>query len=246
MQLLLHRGRPWITAAFVLFGQARYEQHICELQQQLEAARAAAEPEGRRAQPQTSEEELQRLQAAHQQRERALQDQVQALQQQLKHKVGGVIPSFSAHVHTRQLMLRLQARSSPGPRQQQADAAFGVRIERLNKELGAKTRTIQELSRSLERLQKERRSAPPASSRQPQAENRRTESRPPPGAATPPSCSPAAEESFPAAGCQKTYRPTVFTGTSAAEGSAPHTGPLKLCSPLQTATSQTSCRRTKL
>lgn len=113
----------------------------------------------------------------------------------------------------------MQARSSPGPRQQQAHAAFGVRIERLNKELSAKTRTIQELSRSLERLQRER-SAPPASSRQPRAENRRTESRPPPGAATPPSCSPAAEESFPAAGCQKTYRPTLFTGRSA-EGAAP-------------------------
>lgn len=97
---LRHRGRPWITAAFVLFGQARYEQHVCELQQQLEAA---AEAEGRRAQPQASEEELQRLKAAHQQRERALQDQLQALRQQLQHKVGGPIPSFSAHVHTRQL-----------------------------------------------------------------------------------------------------------------------------------------------
>lgn len=115
------------------------------------------------------------MKAGHQEREQALQHVIEALQQQLKHKVGSLILWPSAHVHTRKLMFGLQARSSPGPRQQQADAALRVRIERLNKELSAKTRTIQELSRSVERLQKEKRSAPTVCSRQP-------ETRQPPGA----------------------------------------------------------------
>lgn len=115
----------------------------------------------------------------------------------------------------------LQTRSGPGARrQQQAAAASTVRIERLNRELSAKTRTIQELSGSVEQLQ-DRRCRPSSSTH-------RTKTRPPatppgaaeppggaappavttpPRAATPPSCSPAAGESF----------PTVFTGRSAAE-----------------------------
>lgn len=186
--------------------QARYEQHVCELQQRLEAADGAAGLDGRQA----FEGELQRLRAGHQERERALQQAVEALQQQLKHKVGRGIAWSSALRHPRELTARLQAHASPGPRQQQAEAAFGVRIERLNKELSAKSRTIQKLSRSVERLRKDKRSPPPASSRQPQGDDQRTETRQPP----------AAEETFPAAGCQKTYRPTVFTGRSA-EGFCP-------------------------
>lgn len=74
---------------FVLFGKARYEQHICELQQQLEAASAAAALHPAGAQ-------LQGLEAAQQEPEQALQDQIQALQQQLPHKVGSPLPSASA------------------------------------------------------------------------------------------------------------------------------------------------------
>lgn len=88
-ELLLQSGRPWIPAAFMLCGQARYEQHIWELQQRLEAADVSAEQDGPRAQLQSAEEELQRVKAGHQQRERALQDVIEALQQQLKPKVGG-------------------------------------------------------------------------------------------------------------------------------------------------------------
>ncbi|KAJ8005420.1 hypothetical protein DPEC_G00146470 [Dallia pectoralis] len=47
---------------------------------------------------------------------------------------------------------------SPSRHQRQAETALGVRIERLNQELTAKTRTIQELSRTVERLQRDQRS----------------------------------------------------------------------------------------
>lgn len=232
-RLLLRSERPWMKAAFVLFGQTRYEQHICELQQRLEAANVAAELDGHSAQRHPIQEELQRVKAGHQERERALQDEIEALQQQqLKHKVGILIPGIAAHVHSRKLMFHLQTRWSPGPRQQQAEAAFGRRLERLNKELSAKTRTIQELSRSVERLQKEKRSTPAAFSRQPEAEKHKTERQQPPAAAVPPSCSPAAEESFPAAAYQKTYRPTVFTGPAAAQGSSQADRPSSSSAPL--------------
>lgn len=94
----------------------------------------------------------------------------------------------------------LQTRSGPGARQQQQDDTASK--SRTIQELSAKTRTIQELSGSVEQLQDRKRC--------PSSSNHRTKTRPPatpPRAATPPSCSPAAGESFPA----------VFTGRSAAQ-----------------------------
>lgn len=97
--------------------------------------------------------------------------------------------------------LPLQAQPSPGRQQRQAEAAFGVRIERLNQELSAKTRTIQELSRTVERLQKEKTSV--LSAPNPRRETRTTQAKRQPG---------GGEETFPAPHCEKTYQPTVFTG----------------------------------
>ncbi|XP_027132987.1 centrosomal protein of 162 kDa isoform X1 [Larimichthys crocea] len=176
----------------------RYEQQISELEQQLEASNSAAGTKPWASQVQTLEEELQRVKAAHQEKELSLQEQIESLQHQLKHK----------------------AYPSPGRHQRQAEEAFGVRIERLNQELSAKTRSIQELSRTVERLQRERRSM--LSVPNPRPETRSTESKRQPGPAKPP-CSAAAaetcagEETFPAAHYEKTYQPTVFTGSHISE-----------------------------
>uniref|UniRef100_A0A667ZTQ9 Centrosomal protein of 162 kDa n=1 Tax=Myripristis murdjan TaxID=586833 RepID=A0A667ZTQ9_9TELE len=118
----------------------RYEQQISELEQQLvlkqqlEAGSSASHSEPRELQVQTLKEELQQVKETHQNREKSLEDQIQSLQQQLNQK----------------------AQPSPSRHQRQAETALGVRLDRLNQELATKTRTIQELSRTVDRLQKER------------------------------------------------------------------------------------------
>ncbi|XP_063735241.1 centrosomal protein of 162 kDa [Eleginops maclovinus] len=174
----------------------RYEQQISELEQQLErkqqleSAESAAGGELWRSKAGTLQVELQQVKQSHQEKEKSLQEQIEALQQQLK----------------------LKPQPSPGRRQHQAEAAFGVRIERLNKELALKTQSIQELSRTVDRLQRERRSmlsAPP-----PAAESKRP-------AAKSLSSAAAGETvggvTFPAAQYEKTYQPTVFTGSHISE-----------------------------
>uniref|UniRef100_A0A3B4YCJ0 Centrosomal protein of 162 kDa n=1 Tax=Seriola lalandi dorsalis TaxID=1841481 RepID=A0A3B4YCJ0_SERLL len=108
--------------------------------QRVEGESSAAGIKPWMSQVQTLEAELQQVKEAHQTKEKSLGEQIESLQQQLKNRP----PQ--------------QAQPSPGRHQRQAEAAFGVRIERLNHELATKTRTIQELSRTVERLQRERRS----------------------------------------------------------------------------------------
>ncbi|KAM8869148.1 centrosomal protein of 162 kDa isoform 2-T5 [Spinachia spinachia] len=181
----------------------RYEHHITELEQQLEQKQhlEALRPD----RPQMSqagpvEEEVQRVEESHQQREQCLQDQIQSLQQQLTLAVG----TGAA-----------QPQSSPGRHQRQAEAASGARIQRLNQDLASKTRTVQDLCRTVERLQKERnmKSVP-----NPQAETRPSETkRQVRSAKTLRSAGVGGEETFPAAHCEKTYQPTVFTGSHISE-----------------------------
>lgn len=248
-------GRNGVCVSF----KVHYEGHICALQQRLEAANVATELDGHRAQVQSLEEELERVRRGHQEREKSLQDVVEALQQQLKHKVSRLMPWITALVpciHTINLMLHSQARSSQAGREPHAEGAFRVRIERLNQELSAKTRTIQELSRSVDRLEKEKRNVLTVSSSQTGTEKQRAETREQPGAARKhPSGRPAAGETFPVTGYQKPYKPTIFEGTSvfhlsAAQCSFSKLPNLQLCSPLpgclQTVTFQMSCRRMKL
>ncbi|KAM6935942.1 centrosomal protein of 162 kDa isoform 1-T1 [Lycodopsis pacificus] len=172
----------------------RYEQQISELEQQLEQ-KQQLEPGTARAG--TLAEELQRVEESHQERETSLQDQIQCLQQQLKHTVGTGAS---------------QAQPSPGRHQRQAEAAFGARIERLNQDLASKTRTIQDLCRTVERLQKERRNM--MSVPNPRAETRPAETKRQPASAK---TTAGGEETFPAAVCEKTYQPTVFTGSHISE-----------------------------
>ncbi|XP_054477409.1 centrosomal protein of 162 kDa isoform X2 [Anoplopoma fimbria] len=179
----------------------RYEQQISELEQQLEQKQQldAAGPEQRISQPGTLEKELQRVKESHQEKEKCLQDQIESLQQQLKHTDG---------------IGATQAQPSPGRHQRQAEAAFGARIERLNNDLASKTRTVQELCRTVERLQKERRNL--LSVPNPRPETRSTETKRQP-AKTICSASAAGEETFPAAQYEKTYQPTVFAGSHISE-----------------------------
>uniref|UniRef100_A0A3B4YJX8 Centrosomal protein of 162 kDa n=1 Tax=Seriola lalandi dorsalis TaxID=1841481 RepID=A0A3B4YJX8_SERLL len=163
----------------------RYEQQISELEQQLEQKQrvegesSAAGIKPWMSQVQTLEAELQQVKEAHQTKEKSLGEQIESLQQQLKNRP----PQ--------------QAQPSPGRHQRQAEAAFGVRIERLNHELATKTRTIQELSRTVERLQRERRSMLSVPSSRPETY--------------------ACGEEVPAAQYEKTYQPTVFSGSHISE-----------------------------
>ncbi|XP_038129493.1 centrosomal protein of 162 kDa isoform X2 [Cyprinodon tularosa] len=161
----------------------RYEQQISELEQQL-LQRRPTEAAAPAA-------ELRREKISHQEKEESLQEQIEALQQQLRPKV----------------------QSSPGRHQRQAEAAFGARIERLNRELATKNRRIQELNRTVERLKGERRGAP-------SAPRRSAESGPCAGPTGPQQHAAGTnmeEETFPAAQNEKTYQPTVFTGSHISE-----------------------------
>uniref|UniRef100_A0A3P8TJ98 Centrosomal protein of 162 kDa n=1 Tax=Amphiprion percula TaxID=161767 RepID=A0A3P8TJ98_AMPPE len=186
----------------------RYEQQISELEQQLQQKQqdeGAGLSKPWMSKIQTLEEELQREKESSQEKENSLQNLIQSLQQQLKHKEN---PAPQ------------KTQPSPGRQQRQAEAAFGIRIERLNQEVATKTRTIQDLTRTVERLQKERRNM--LSLPNPRPEVRSTESKQQQGL-TKTLCSPtiqetcAGEETFPAAQYEKTYQPTVFTGSHISE-----------------------------
>ncbi|PWA29852.1 hypothetical protein CCH79_00020234, partial [Gambusia affinis] len=172
----------------------RYEQQICELEQQLAqrqlpvaaATVAEAGTDAWMSKCLVLEEELRQVQDRHQQKDKRLQDQIESLQQQLKHK----------------------AQPSPGRHQRQTEAALGGRIKWLNQELATKNRTIQELSRTVERLQREPRNMM-------SMPRQRSESRAQESAAAADSSTQA--ERFPAAQYEKTYQPSVFTGSQVPE-----------------------------
>ncbi|XP_023186734.1 centrosomal protein of 162 kDa isoform X4 [Xiphophorus maculatus] len=177
----------------------RYEQQICELEQQLEqrqppAAAATVVEAGSDAwisKCQGLEKELRHIKDRHQQKDKHLQDQIESLQQQLKHK----------------------AQPSPGRHQRQAEVALGGRIKWLNQELATKRRTIQELSRMVERLQREPRSMPSMPCQR--SESHSAESRAQESAAAADGSTQAGR--FPGAQYEKTYQPSVFTGSHVSE-----------------------------
>ncbi|XP_034730618.1 centrosomal protein of 162 kDa isoform X2 [Etheostoma cragini] len=197
----------------------RYEQQISELEtqleqkQQLEAAHSAAGTERPRvSQGPTPEEELQRVKESHQETEKSLQDQIESLQDQIE--------SLQEQLKHKASTGATQTQPSPGRHQRQAEAAFGARIERLNKDLASKTKTIQELCSTVERLKKEKKSMPSVPN--PRTETRSAETKRQPGSAK--TLGPAAagethggDETFPAAHYEKTYQPTVFTGSHISE-----------------------------
>lgn len=89
------------------------------------------------------QEEVRKLKEAQQERESSLQAEVASLQEQLQ-KLQGAQQQRSPGAYTQR-------------HQRQAEEAQSARVERLTSELAAKSRSLQELTRTLERLQRERR-----------------------------------------------------------------------------------------
>lgn len=87
-----------------------------------------------------TEDEKEELKELHQSEINTLKAQVATLKEQLQHANSSAEPG------------------KPSRHQKQAEAAHVTRIERLNQELATKSRTIQELKRTVERLQRERKS----------------------------------------------------------------------------------------
>ncbi|KAL7887005.1 hypothetical protein AOLI_G00047260 [Acnodon oligacanthus] len=124
----------------------QYEQQISELEQRLaersqEHQDGLSQESGTQAEP--LQEELGKLKEAHQCQVNALKAEVASLQERVRQ----AYPSAEAEKPSR----------SPSRHQRQAEAAQSARIERLTQELSTKSRTIQELHRTVERLQRERR-----------------------------------------------------------------------------------------
>uniref|UniRef100_A0A8D3CQU4 Centrosomal protein of 162 kDa n=1 Tax=Scophthalmus maximus TaxID=52904 RepID=A0A8D3CQU4_SCOMX len=191
----------------------RYEQQISELEQQLEQKQQVeVESSAAGSRPLTSqvqtleaeEKDLQQMKEIHLEKEKSPHDQVESLQQQLRNRV----------------LVTPTPQLGSGRHQRQAEDAFRVRLERMNHELAAKTRSVQELSRTVERLQRERRNM--LSVPDPQAETQSTETQRKPAPARTLSSvtskeTPGGEETFPAAHNEKTYQPTVFAGSHISE-----------------------------
>ncbi|KAJ0000572.1 hypothetical protein NQD34_012414, partial [Periophthalmus magnuspinnatus] len=166
-----------------------YEQRISELEQKREE-KQGSDP----GLVQSLREELRRERDAHRQNEIMLQNQLSQVQQQMQ----------------------LKSHSSPSRHQRQADAAFRLRMERLNQELSTKSRTIQDLTRTVERLQRERRSM--LSVPVPRAEGRAAEEKRPAAQNKSAPESDVTAEMFPALNvCEKTYQPTTFTDSHVSE-----------------------------
>ncbi|XP_034145001.1 centrosomal protein of 162 kDa isoform X2 [Esox lucius] len=182
----------------------QYEQQISDLEQQLaqkhqdqDLAQSAGVWE---AQVHSLQDELEQLKETFQSRENILQEKVHSLQSKPKPE--------KAPQH------------SPSRHQQQAETALGVRIERLNQELSAKTRTIQELSRTVERLQRERRNMPPGPSLRLVAKQKLVVPKGPvfaPGEREGTVGEGGETAAFPPTHDEKDYQPKVFTGSHISE-----------------------------
>ncbi|KAF6719137.1 Centrosomal protein of 162 kDa [Oryzias melastigma] len=171
--------------------KGRHEQQISALEQQLEQKQQVKPEDSGMADCQALEEKLNRIRQYHQEKEKSLLQQVKTLQQQLETKPG------------------------PDRHPRHAEAAYGLRIERLNQELATKTRSIQELNRTVKRLQRERRnmsvSEPCITGTKQQYCCHRTHH-----SAPAEDCS-AGVTTFLPAQYEKAYQPAVFTGSHISE-----------------------------
>uniref|UniRef100_A0A8C9U578 Centrosomal protein of 162 kDa n=1 Tax=Scleropages formosus TaxID=113540 RepID=A0A8C9U578_SCLFO len=168
----------------------QYEQQISQLEQQLamKAERTqAVSPQAWESKAQSLEKELLHLQETQRNREDELLAEITALQGQLQ-----------------QARCKEKPQKSPSRHERQAEEAQGVRIDRMTQELTAKSKTIQELTRVVERLQKERRSlllAPPLQGRNGDTKKQGV----------------AVAETFPPTLDEKNYQPSEFSGSHISE-----------------------------
>ncbi|XP_064199234.1 centrosomal protein of 162 kDa isoform X1 [Anguilla rostrata] len=183
----------------------QYEERISELEQQLAQSSpvlqgdGSSSPQGSQSKAQLLQAELESEREAGQARERSLQAELAALRERLSQAGLG---DGSSH--------------SPARLDRQAEAAQSARVQQLTKELASKSRSVQELSRTVERLQRERRtllSAPapapagrPGEGRRPGAQGRGRGA----GAG-------AEAQTFPPTLDEKDYQPTAFSGSHISE-----------------------------
>lgn len=190
----------------------QYEQRIGELQQQLSERwqtlrKTEGAEEGEENQDvQSLKEEVQRLKEARQERqerESALEAEVASLREQLS--------------KAQQLQQRSPGASTQR-HQRQAEEAQAARVERLTSELAAKSRSLQELSRTVERLQRERHTM--LSGRWAGVKGHEAKGKTGAGPAAAPAASTKATmttESFPATQDEKAYQPAAFAGSHISE-----------------------------
>ncbi|XP_038832530.1 centrosomal protein of 162 kDa-like [Salvelinus namaycush] len=194
----------------------QYEQQISDLEQRLTQKHQVqtGSPGVWQAQVRSLQQELELLKENHQSRERTLQAEVHSLQEQLTQQAQSTTEPERA------------PQRSPSRHQRQAETALGVRIERLNQELSAKTRSVQELSRTVERLQRERKTmlcgpGPRSDGRVGPGEARRQAagSKGPMVVATPGERGGTVGETatFPPTQDEKDYQPTAFSGSHISE-----------------------------
>ncbi|KAI7806775.1 putative centrosomal protein of 162 kDa [Triplophysa rosa] len=178
----------------------QYEQQITDLEQRL-AERSQtnhnATSEESASQIEALKAELEGMKKTHRHRENDLQAEVASLKEQLQQAEA----SSGIDKPVR----------SPSRHQLHTEAAQASRIERLTQELNAKSRTIQDLSRTVDRLQRERRTmlSAPGFNRA-AGEHRRQSS------AAKEAKKPAAE-TFPPTQDEKDYHPGAFAGSHISE-----------------------------
>ncbi|XP_067304358.1 centrosomal protein of 162 kDa [Pseudorasbora parva] len=178
----------------------QYEQQITDLEQRLAEKNQnnqATSSELSESQTRRLKAELDEVKMAHQKQESTLQAELTSLQEQLRQAQAQALTQTDKPAR------------SPSRHQLNAEAAQATRIERLTQELSSKSRTIQELSRTVERLQRERKtmlSGPGFDRDEPKRHL---------GAAKEPK-KPAAE-TFPPTQDEKDYHPGAFSGSHISE-----------------------------
>ncbi|XP_076136701.1 centrosomal protein of 162 kDa isoform X3 [Alosa pseudoharengus] len=212
------------------FHKLQYEQRIGELQQQLSERHQTAQKTGGAEEGEEEEEEVasacvhslqaevRRLKEDQKQRESSLQAEVASLREQL----GKAQQQQQQHLR------------SPGAstqrHQRQTEEAQVARVERLTGELAAKSLRLQELSHTVERLQRERRTM--LSGRWAGVKGHGVkghEAKGKSGAGAPCGAGAATKatmttESFPATQDEKAYQPAVFAGSHISEVQAESDG----------------------
>lgn len=180
--------------------QLQYEQQISDLEQRLAEKcqnNQAISSELSESQTQGLKIELEEVKKAYQKQESTLKAEVASLQEQLR--------------QAQSLTQADKPARSPSRHQLHAEAAQATRIERLTQELSSKSRTIQELSRTVERLQRERRTMLSGPGFDRAASEPKKHS-----GATKEGKKPAAE-TFPPTQDEKDYHPGAFSGSHISE-----------------------------
>ncbi|XP_059424238.1 centrosomal protein of 162 kDa isoform X2 [Carassius carassius] len=178
----------------------QYEQQISDLEQRLAEKNQnnqVISSEMSASQTQGLNAEMEKVKKAYEKQESSLKAEVASLQEQLR--------------QAQSLTQADKPARSPSRHQLHAEAAQATRIERLTQELSSKSRTIQELSRTVERLQRERKTmlSGPGLDRVANETKRHF------GTAKEPR-KPAAE-TFPPTQDEKDYHPGAFSGSHISE-----------------------------